>query len=146
RDTLLPALAYASRRVPEISDHLADVDHAMEWGFGQGSGPVRLWDQLGVGATVERMRALGLEVGGWVRDLLDAGGERFYVTVDGGEQGHGPGGGGAGAGAVWRGGVGCGTCGPRGAGSATGPPAAESGCAARWPARPSRCRWIRRPS
>src|SRR5919206_2464943 len=32
RDTLLPYLAYAARRVPEISDTLEDVDHAMEWG------------------------------------------------------------------------------------------------------------------
>ena len=34
RDTLLPYMAYASRRVPEISDTLEDVDHAMEWGYG----------------------------------------------------------------------------------------------------------------
>ena len=32
RDTLLPYMAYASRHVPEISDTLEDVDHAMEWG------------------------------------------------------------------------------------------------------------------
>ncbi|HKE99567.1 MAG TPA: 3-hydroxyacyl-CoA dehydrogenase/enoyl-CoA hydratase family protein [Actinomycetes bacterium] len=86
RDTLLPALAYASRRVPEISGSLVDVDHAMEWGFGQRLGTFRLWDQLGVRATAERMRALGLEVGGWVQELLDRGGERFYVPGDGGEQ------------------------------------------------------------
>src|SRR5215216_4603864 len=48
RDTLFPYLAYASRRVPEISDTLEDVDHAMEWGFVHQTGPFRTWDLLGV--------------------------------------------------------------------------------------------------
>ncbi len=78
RDTLLPALAYASRRIPEIADSPVEVDHAIEWGFGHRLGPFRTWDALGVRATVERMRALGLEVAGWVGDLLAAGNESFY--------------------------------------------------------------------
>src|SRR5919202_2188536 len=48
RDTILPDLAYASRRVPEISDTLENVDHAMEWGYGVEAGPFRMWDLLGV--------------------------------------------------------------------------------------------------
>ena len=78
RDTLLPALAYAARRVPEIADSLVEVDRAMEWGFGHQAGPFRTWDLLGVRATVERMGRLGLEVAPWVRELLDAGNETFY--------------------------------------------------------------------
>ncbi|HEV2920029.1 MAG TPA: 3-hydroxyacyl-CoA dehydrogenase family protein, partial [Actinomycetota bacterium] len=41
RDTLLPSLAYAARRVPEIADSLVEVDHAVEWGFGYELGPFR---------------------------------------------------------------------------------------------------------
>jgi 3-hydroxyacyl-CoA dehydrogenase len=85
RDTLLPMLAYAARRVPEIADSLLDVDHALEWGFGHANGPFRTWDLLGVRATVAQMDALDIEVAGWVRDMLAAGHERFYTTRDGHE-------------------------------------------------------------
>jgi 3-hydroxyacyl-CoA dehydrogenase len=85
RDTLLPYMAYASRRVPEISDTLEDVDHAMEWGFAHETGPFRTWDLLGVRETVERMDTLGIEVGPWVGEMLDAGNETFYKKEDGRE-------------------------------------------------------------
>jgi 3-hydroxyacyl-CoA dehydrogenase len=78
RDTLLPYLAYASRRVPEISDTLEDVDHAMEWGFVHQTGPFRTWDLLGVRETVEKMEDMDLEVAPWVREMLDDGDESFY--------------------------------------------------------------------
>lgn len=80
RDTLLPYMAYASRRVPEISDTLEDVDHATEWGFGHQAGPFRTWDLLGVRETVEQMESLGIEVADWVKQMLDAGHESFYKT------------------------------------------------------------------
>jgi 3-hydroxyacyl-CoA dehydrogenase len=78
RDTILPDLAYASRRVPEISDTLEDVDHAMEWGYAQEAGPFRMWDLLSVSETVEQMESLNIEVGTWVKEMLDAGHESFY--------------------------------------------------------------------
>ena len=85
RDTLLPYLAYASRRLPEISDTLEDADHAMEWGFAHQAGPFRTWDLLGVRETADHMDSLDIEVAGWVREMLDGGNERFYKTEDGGE-------------------------------------------------------------
>src|SRR5215210_3142885 len=85
RDTLLPYMAYASRRVPEISDTLEDVDHAMEWGFAHQTGPFRTWDLLGVRETVEKMRSMDIEVGDWVEEMLDAGNESFYKTENGTE-------------------------------------------------------------
>jgi 3-hydroxyacyl-CoA dehydrogenase len=85
RDTLLPYMAYASRRVPEISDTLEDVDHAMEWGFAHQPGPFRTWDLLGVPDTVEKMKALDIAVGGWVEEMLDAGNDSFYKTENGTE-------------------------------------------------------------
>ena len=85
RDTLLPYMAYASRRVPEISDTLEDVDHAMEWGFAHQTGPFRTWDLLGVRETVEKMESMDIEVGGWVREMLDAGNETFYKIENGTE-------------------------------------------------------------
>jgi 3-hydroxyacyl-CoA dehydrogenase len=85
RDTLLPYMAYASRRVPEISDTLEDVDHAMEWGFAHQTGPFRTWDLLGVRETVEKMKSMDIEVGGWVEEMLDAGNDSFYKTENGTE-------------------------------------------------------------
>ncbi|MDP9439739.1 MAG: 3-hydroxyacyl-CoA dehydrogenase family protein, partial [Actinomycetota bacterium] len=78
RDTLLPYMAYASRRLPEISDTLEDADHAMEWGFAHETGPFRTWDLLGVHDTVERMGSLGIGVGPWVKEMLEGGNESFY--------------------------------------------------------------------
>src|SRR6516162_6303210 len=40
--------SYAARRVPEISDNIADVDRAMRWGFGWELGPFEVIDALGV--------------------------------------------------------------------------------------------------
>ncbi len=85
RDTLLPYMAYASRRVPEISDTLEDVDHAMEWGYAHQTGPFRTWDLLGVRETVENMQSMEIEVGGWVKEMLDAGNETFYKIENGTE-------------------------------------------------------------
>ena len=78
RDTILSDLAYASRRVPEISDTLEDVDHAMEWGYGHEAGPFRMWDLLGVRETGEQMESLDIEVADWVKEMLEGGNERFY--------------------------------------------------------------------
>lgn len=85
RDTLLPYMAYAARRVPEISDTLEDVDHAMEWGFGHQAGPFRKWDLLGVRETAEQMKSLGIEVDPWVEEMLQAGNESFYKEESGRE-------------------------------------------------------------
>ena len=85
RDTLLPYMAYASRRVPEISDTLEDVDHAMEWGFAHQAGPFRTWDLLGVRETVEKMESMDIEVASWVEEMLQAGNDTFYKTENGTE-------------------------------------------------------------
>jgi 3-hydroxyacyl-CoA dehydrogenase len=85
RDTLLPYLAYASRRVPEISDTLEDVDHAMEWGFVHQTGPFRTWDLLGVRETAGKMEAMDIEVAPWVKEMLDGGDESFYNNEGGRE-------------------------------------------------------------
>jgi 3-hydroxyacyl-CoA dehydrogenase len=85
RDTLYPYMAYASRRLPGISDTLEDADHAMEWGFAHETGPFRTWDLLGVRETVEGMEALSIDVGPWVKEMLEAGNESFYKT-DGGRE------------------------------------------------------------
>jgi 3-hydroxyacyl-CoA dehydrogenase len=84
-DTLLPALAYAACRVPEIADSPVEIDRAMEWGYAQDAGPFRTWDLLGVPEAIERMNALGLDIAPWVRTMLARGHTSFYRRENGRE-------------------------------------------------------------
>jgi 3-hydroxyacyl-CoA dehydrogenase len=71
-DTLLPSLAYAARRVPEISDHLSDVDNALRWGFAKELGPFQMWDAIGVAEGVKLMQDRNIHVADWVGQMLQA--------------------------------------------------------------------------
>src|SRR6204780_1442816 len=46
---------YAARRVPEISDSVVDVDHALQWGFAWEMGPFELMDAIGVKAFASQI-------------------------------------------------------------------------------------------
>jgi 3-hydroxyacyl-CoA dehydrogenase len=78
RHAVYHTLGYASRRVPEITDRLADVDRAMRWGYSHELGPFELWDALGVRETADAMEKEGARVAPWVGEMLDAGHETFY--------------------------------------------------------------------
>ena len=81
--TLLPMMAYAARRLPEIADSVADVDSAMRWGFAHELGPFQIWDVLGVAETIAVMKARNLALPAWVDTLATSDNARFYTTVDG---------------------------------------------------------------
>ena len=76
RGTTLDLLAYAARRIPEISDRPADVDRAVRWGFGWELGPFEMWDEIGVERVLNDLGDAGLETPAWVNDAVRAGG--FY--------------------------------------------------------------------
>ena len=76
RGTTLDLLAYAARRIPEISDRPADVDRAVRWGFGWELGPFEMWDAIGVERVLHDLGDAGLETPAWVNDAVRAGG--FY--------------------------------------------------------------------
>jgi 3-hydroxyacyl-CoA dehydrogenase len=83
RHTIYNSLAYAARRIPEITDHIINVDNAVRWGFSHDMGPFELWDALGVRKTADAMEANGIHVAPWVREMLDAGYETFYRSDNG---------------------------------------------------------------
>lgn len=83
RDTTLKTLAYTARRIPEISDSVADIDNAIRWGFSPKMGPFETWDALGVRQTVETMHKLDINVAPWVEDMLVGGIEAFYRRENG---------------------------------------------------------------
>ncbi len=67
---------YAARRVPEISDSIADIDRAMRWGFGWELGPFEVWDTLGVERMAGRLAQEKRELPPMVTRLLSAGQRR----------------------------------------------------------------------
>ncbi len=75
-------MAYAARRIGEITDDIPAVDHGMRWGFNWELGPFEIWDALGVPETTARMLEDGLELPDWVLELRDREPSYFY-----GEQG-----------------------------------------------------------
>jgi 3-hydroxyacyl-CoA dehydrogenase len=83
RHTIYNALAYASRRIPEITDEFINIDRAVRWGFSHELGPFEIWDALGVRKTVTAMEQQNIEVGDWVREMLAAGHETFYQSDNG---------------------------------------------------------------
>jgi 3-hydroxyacyl-CoA dehydrogenase len=76
------SLAYAARRIGEITDSVAAVDDAMRWGYSWDLGPFEAWDALGFVATVDRMERDGVSLPPAIRRMRDAGATSFY-TDDG---------------------------------------------------------------
>jgi 3-hydroxyacyl-CoA dehydrogenase len=83
QETTLRTLAYTARRIPEISDSLADVDKAMRWGFGHQLGPFEVWDALGVRTAAGQMQERSIAVAPWVTQMLGRGIETFYKYDNG---------------------------------------------------------------
>lgn len=80
---LASSLVYAANRIPEISDTIVEIDNAMKWGFNFTLGPFESWDAIGVAPAVEKMEADGMTVPDTVKNMLAAGHECFYKTIDG---------------------------------------------------------------
>src|SRR5882672_1010381 len=74
---------YAARRVPEISDSLADVDRAMRWGFGWELGPFETWDAIGVEPMAMRLEKEGKTLPPLVTGLVSSGKKSFYKSLQG---------------------------------------------------------------
>lgn len=83
RHAIYNTLAYASRRVPEITDQLVNIDRALRWGYAHELGPFELWDALGVRQMTHAMNAEGIAVAPWVEEMLVAGNETFYRSDNG---------------------------------------------------------------
>jgi 3-hydroxyacyl-CoA dehydrogenase len=57
---------------------VVNIDRAMRWGFNWDSGPFEVRDAIGVKSSVERMKVDGLDVPGWVTEMLASGRDSFY--------------------------------------------------------------------
>ncbi len=81
--TLTETLIYSANRIPEIADDIVNVDNAMKWGFAWKMGPFEIWDAIGVGKSVAKMKEAGYQIPTWVQEMLDSGKESFYKRETG---------------------------------------------------------------
>ncbi|MCU0656100.1 MAG: 3-hydroxyacyl-CoA dehydrogenase/enoyl-CoA hydratase family protein [Polyangiaceae bacterium] len=71
-------LAYAARRIGEISDDVVAVDDAMKWGYNWELGPFEVWDALGFAETARRMAADGIKLPASIDRMVAQGATGFY--------------------------------------------------------------------
>jgi 3-hydroxyacyl-CoA dehydrogenase len=72
------SLAYAARRIPEITDSIESLDNAMKWGYAWDLGPFETWDALGFAETVDRMKQDGIALPAWIDKMRAANASGFY--------------------------------------------------------------------
>ncbi|NRD76430.1 enoyl-CoA hydratase/isomerase family protein [Bacillus sp. BRMEA1] len=82
-NTFAQSAIYSAQLLGEIADDIVAVDRAMKWGFGWEMGPFESWDAIGVEKSVQKMKDSGLEIPGWVTDMLGKGFTSFYKEDDG---------------------------------------------------------------
>ncbi|MBS1829050.1 MAG: enoyl-CoA hydratase/isomerase family protein [Acidobacteria bacterium] len=75
-------VVYAASMVPEISDRIVEIDHAMRWGYAHKLGPFELWDALGFVETAKRIAGEGRALPANVERMLAAGATSFYRDAD----------------------------------------------------------------
>jgi 3-hydroxyacyl-CoA dehydrogenase len=78
-------LAYASNRVPEITDTIVNVDNAQKWGFSHEMGPFEIWDAIGVEDNIARFEEAGYPVADWVKQMVGNGHPTFYQRDQNGQ-------------------------------------------------------------
>jgi 3-hydroxyacyl-CoA dehydrogenase len=74
---------YAGRRIPEISNHIVDVDRAMRWGFAWELGPFEIVDALGLPAFAGLVRKEGRALPPVFEKALSTGRRSFYESEKG---------------------------------------------------------------
>ncbi len=73
------SLAYAARRIPEITESIEAIDNAMKWGYAWELGPFETWDALGFADTTARMKQDGIALPAWIEQMAAANATGFYA-------------------------------------------------------------------
>ncbi len=75
---------YSAERVPEISDRIVEIDHAMRWGYAHKLGPFELWDALGFEDVCQRLDADKRAIPANVQKMRASGAKSLYRFADAG--------------------------------------------------------------
>ena len=78
RQTTHELIGYSARRIPEIAENPADIDRALQWGFGWEFGPFAMWDALGFERVLKGLRSDGIDLPDWVATMEAKGVTGFY--------------------------------------------------------------------
>ncbi len=78
RESFYRLFKYCTDRIPEIADHIYQVDDAMQAGFGWELGPFATWDALGVAETVKQMELQNLKPSPWIYEMTGSGKKTFW--------------------------------------------------------------------
>lgn len=70
--------AYASNRVPEISDNIYSIDDAMKAGYAWSYGPFEYWDLLGFEYGISLAESQGEKLPDWIYAKKDSSKPEFY--------------------------------------------------------------------
>jgi 3-hydroxyacyl-CoA dehydrogenase len=73
------SMAYAARRIPEITDSIEAIDNSMKWGYNWDLGPFETWDALGFAETTDRMKKDGVALPAWIEKMRAANATGFYT-------------------------------------------------------------------
>ena len=71
---------YAGRRMPEIADHIVDVDRAMRWGFAWELGPFEMVDAIGLTTFAEQVKRESRALPAIFEKALASGRKGFYES------------------------------------------------------------------
>jgi 3-hydroxyacyl-CoA dehydrogenase len=69
---------YSAEMIPEISNRIVEIDHAMRWGYANKLGPFELWDALGFQNVVNRLEAEGRKLPENVQRMVASGATSIY--------------------------------------------------------------------
>jgi 3-hydroxyacyl-CoA dehydrogenase len=82
RKVLYRSLAYAARRVGEISDDISAIDDAMRWGYNWDLGPFETWDALGFAETADAIEKAGHALPESIKKMKAKGATSFYKQTN----------------------------------------------------------------
>jgi 3-hydroxyacyl-CoA dehydrogenase len=74
------SMAYAARRVGEITDDITAIDEAMRWGYNWELGPFETWDAIGFEAAAVRMEKEGVALPASIARMRAGGATSFYAA------------------------------------------------------------------
>jgi len=74
--------AYVTHRIPEITDDIYRIDHALKAGFGWELGPFETWDVIGFDRGIELIQANEKFPAEWVMEMKSLGKTQFYKTIN----------------------------------------------------------------
>jgi 3-hydroxyacyl-CoA dehydrogenase len=83
RTTFNGLFAYVSNRIPEIADHIYQIDAAVCAGFGWEIGPFEMWDILGVEPILKQIATTEKKCANWISQMIENGNTSFYKIEDG---------------------------------------------------------------